>query len=236
MRMIFERLGLPHNPQKDKKSNDKLIRNIVCFLLAFIAISVLVTLIIEGLIRGSVAKLAVNDAIDSTWIGSLASYWGGIIGGLSSGTLAFIGVFYTIRYYKESDEQKEKAAIQPFLNITVESEGKATHGFSLGKVGEDKKPLKVNVNIKNIGNGFANTLVVHTGANYGGLAFINVIEVRESIDLFFMVNEDELKAGLQFKIQYIDSMRNEYIQKYDIKKEDSEIKIECGYPSFLKQN
>ncbi len=235
MRTIIERFGLPYNPKKEKKKNNKIIRHIVFFLFVFIAISVLATLKIEALIRGTIAKLAVNDTIDSTWIGSLASYWGGIIGGLISGILAFIGVFYTIRYYKESDEQKEKAAIQPFLNITVEPAGKATHGFSLGKSSEDKKTLKVNVNIKNIGNGFANTLVVHTGANYGGLAFNNVIEMREAIDLFFMVNEDELKAGLQFGIQYIDSMRNEYIQKYDIKKEDSEIKIECGYPRFFDQ-
>ena len=153
-----------------------------------------------------------------------------------SGTLAFIGVFYTIRYYKESDEQKEKAAIQPFLNVTMASGGKATRSFSLGKSKEDKKKqLQVNVNIKNIGNGFANTLVVHTGANFGGLAFNNVIAVGESIDLFFMVNEDELKDGLHFEIQYIDSMRNEYIQEYDMKKEYSSIKIECGYPGFLEQ-
>ena len=55
-----------------------------------------------------------------------------------SGTLAFIGVFYTIRYYKESDEQKEKAAIQPFLNVTMASGGKATRSFSLGKSKERK--------------------------------------------------------------------------------------------------
>lgn len=82
---------------------------------------------------------------------------------------------------------------------------------------------------------FANTLVVYTGANFGGLAFNNVIAVGEAIDLFFMVDEDELKEGLHFGIQYIDSMRNEYIQEYDMKKEYSSIKIECGYPGFLEQ-
>ena len=238
MKVTFKRFGLPYNPQKDKKNKNKnkIIRHIVWFLIAFIAISVLLTLVVEALIRISIAKLAINDTIDSTWIGSLASYWGGIIGGMISGTLAFIGVFYTIRYYKESDEQKEKAAIQPFLNVTIASGGKATRGFFLGKSKENKKKqLQVNVNIKNIGNGFANTLVVHTGANSGGLAFNNVIAVGESIDLFFMVDEDELKEGLHFGIQYIDSMRNEYIQEYDMKKEYSSIKIECGYPGFLEQ-
>ena len=133
MKVTFKRFGLPYNPQKDKKNKNKIIRHIVWFLIAFIAISVLLTLVVEALIRISIAKLAINDTIDSTWIGSLASYWGGIIGGMISGTLAFIGVFYTIRYYKESDEQKEKAAIQPFLNVTMASGGKATRSFSLGK-------------------------------------------------------------------------------------------------------
>ena len=108
MKVTFKRFGLPYNPQKDKKNKNKIIRHIVWFLIAFIDISVLLTLVVEALIRISIAKLAINDTIDSTWIGSLASYWGGIIGGMISGTLAFIGVFYTIRYYKESDEQKEK--------------------------------------------------------------------------------------------------------------------------------
>ena len=236
MKVIFKRFGLSYNHQKYRKKKNKIIGHFVLFLAIFIVASIIVTLEIEALIRGFVAKIAFNDTIDSTWIGSLASYWGGIIGGMISGILSFIGVFYTIRYYKESDEQKEKAAIQPFLNVTVASCGKATRGFSLGNLDEDKKKLlRINVNIKNIGNGFANTLVVHTGANFGGLAFNNVIAVGESIDLFFMVDEDELKEGLHFGIQYIDSMRNEYIQEYDIKKEYDSIKIECGYPEFLEE-
>ena len=94
MKVTFKRFGLPYNPQKDKKNKNKIIRHIVWFLFAFIAISVLLTLVVEALIRISIAKLAINDTIDSTWIGSLASYWGGIIGGMISGTLAFIGVLY----------------------------------------------------------------------------------------------------------------------------------------------
>ena len=176
MKVTFKRFGLPYNPQKDKKNKNKnkIIRHIVWFLIAFIAISVLLTLVVEALIRISIAKLAINDTIDSTWIGSLASYWGGIIGGMISGTLAFIGVFYTIRYYKESDEQKEKAAIQPFLNVTMASGGKATRGFFLGKSKENKKKqLQVNVNIKNIGNGWKKILW-----ESGKIAFIFSISIE----------------------------------------------------------
>lgn len=76
MKVTFKRFGLSYNPQKDKKNKNKIIRHIVWFLIAFIAISVLLTLVVEALIRISIAKLAINDTIDSTWIGSLASYWG----------------------------------------------------------------------------------------------------------------------------------------------------------------
>ena len=133
VKVTVKRFGLPYNPQKDKKKKNKIIRHIVWFLIAFIAISVLLTLAVEALIRESVAKLAVNDTIDSAWIGSLASYWGGIIGGMISGMLAFIGVFYTIRYYKESDEQKEKAAIQPFLNV-IDHIGVRPHEILIKKI------------------------------------------------------------------------------------------------------
>lgn len=236
MKIECRRFGLPYNPQKEKKTKNKLIRHIVLFLIIFVAIAVLLTLGVETLIRLSVARLSVDNEMNATWIGSVASYWGGIIGGMISGILAFIGVFYTIRYYKESDEQKEKASIQPFLHVIVTSGSSATRGFSLGKLSEDKKEqTRVNVNIKNIGNGFANTLVVHTGANFGGLAFNNVIAVGESVDLFFIVDKNSLNEGIHFGIQYIDSMRNEYIQEYDMKMEYASVKIECGYPSFLEQ-
>lgn len=77
MKVTFKRFGLPYNPRKDKKN--KIIRHIVWFLNAFIAISVLLAMVVEALIRISIAKLAINDTVDSTWIGSLASYWGGLL-------------------------------------------------------------------------------------------------------------------------------------------------------------
>lgn len=62
-----------------------------------------------------------------------------------------------------------------------------------------------------------------------------LLHVMTTPSVAYMVDEDELKDGLHFEIQYIDSMRNEYIQEYDMKKEYSSIKIECGYPGFLEQ-
>ncbi len=45
----------------------------------------------------------------------------------------------------------------------------------------------------------------------------------------------DLKHGMEFGIQYIDAMRNEYIQEYIILEKRGHIDIECGYPKFLKQ-
>ena len=66
---------------------------------------------------------------------------GGIIGGVISGILAFLGVFYTIRYYKDSDAQKERAAVQPFLFVKVGQDNRheLSKEFGLGKVPEDEK-------------------------------------------------------------------------------------------------
>ena len=51
----------------------------------------------------------------------------------------------------------------------------------------------------------------------------------------FVINEESLKAGATFALQYIDSMTNEYIQEYSVKEEYSTIDIECGYPKLLEQ-
>ena len=190
----------------------------------------------EILMRNHIACLVINDTIDSTWIASLASYWGGIIGGAISGVFAFWGVFFTIRYYKESDNQKEKAAIQPFLLVTVGANKDVASGFELGPKTDEKKTTKeIRVTIKNIGNGFAKTLVVHTGFNLGGMAYNKVISVGEVEYLFFKVDPDYLTTGLFFGIQYIDAMRNEYIQEYRIMDRRGHIDIECGYPGFIEQ-
>lgn len=153
---------------------------------------------------------------EETWSASVASYWGGIIGGVVSGVLAFLGVFYTIRYYKDSDAQKERAAVQPFLFVKIGQDNRyeLSKGFGLGDVPKKKEKQKeIRVSIQNIGNGFATTLVIHTGVNIGGLAFNKVIPVGECAYTFFVVDPENLKDGLHFGLQYIDSMTNEYIQE-----------------------
>lgn len=130
------------------------------------------------------------------------------MGGLISGVFAFFGVFYTIKYYKESDEQKEKASIQPFLLVTVGANKDITNGFELGPKSEEKKATKeIKVTIKNVGNGFANTLVIHTGFNFGGMAYNKVISVGESQCLFFKTDPKDLANGVSFGIQYVDAMK-----------------------------
>lgn len=206
---------------------------VLVFLLITIVIVALVSIGIEAAIRRCVVL-----GQEETWAASGASYWGGITGGVVSGILAFLGVFYTIRYYKESDAQKEGAAVQPFLLVELgqNSRQEPSAGFSLGDRTDDKEKQKtINVTIKNIGHGLAKTLVIHTGFNIGGLAFNKVINIGDCIYTFFILNKDNLNDGISFALQYIDSMANEYIQEYSIKTKHSTINIECSYPQLLKQ-
>ena len=173
---------------------------------------------------------------EETWISSIASYWGGIIGGIASGVFAFLGVFYTIRYYKESDAKKERAAIQPFLLVSEEKDRrKDPHkGFYLGK-SVIEKGVEILISIQNIGNGFANIAVIHTGFSSDGAPFNIVIPVNNFVYINFIVDKSKLEEGYPFKIQYIDSMTNEYIQEYKIMSEYGTIRIECGYPQLLQK-
>lgn len=98
-----------------------------------------------------------------------------------------------------------------------------------------KRWEKIKVTIKNIGNGFANALVIHTGFNLGGLSYNKVFSVGESDSIFFVVDPNNLKKGIGFGIQYIDAMRNEYLQGYNVSEEHGHINIECCYPRFIEQ-
>lgn len=201
MKIEIKRFELPYNPRKQKKVKNKITKHIIIFLCVFIVIASALSVGFAIVTRYYISSLTINDTIDSTWIGSLASYWGGIIGGLISGVLTFFGVFYTIRYYKESDEQKEKAAIQPYLLVTVGSNKDSKGGFELGPQSVKKKATKkIEVIVKNIGNGFAKTLVIHTGFNIGGMAYNKVISVGDTESLFFMVDPNDLIEGINFGI------------------------------------
>ena len=129
--------------------------------------------------------------------------------------------------------KKRKIAIQPFLLVTVGTDKDAKKGYEIDSKANGKK--RFNITIKNIGNGFANTLVLHTGFNIGGIAYNKVILVGESDYLFLMIEPNSLKKGVTFGIQYIDAMRNEYIQEYIIAEKNGHIDIECGYPNYIEQ-
>ena len=233
MKIEMYRFGKPFDPNKKKKDKRKAHARVILFLIMAIIVVSVVTLYIESLIRVSVIT-----GQEATWAASIASYWGGIIGGMISGVLAFLGVFYTIRYYKESDAQKERAAVQPFLMIDtcVDSRHEASIGFGVGSRTEDKeKHRHVDVIIKNIGNGFAKTLVICTDqTGIGGHEFNRVISVGECTHTFFVLNKDDENEIIPFSLQYIDSMTNEYIQNYELKVVHGRVEIECGYPQVLE--
>ena len=233
MKIKIQRFGMPYEPGKEKKKKRNAILGVIIFLFIATVIISIVSICIEFVIRHGVIL-----EYKETWAASVPSYWGGIIGGLISGILSFLGVFYTIRYYKESDIKKEMVAVQPFLMVEISQEPRnnAKIGYGLGDNLDDKEKQKtINISIKNIGNGFAKTLVIHTGHNIGGQSYNKVINVGESAYTYFVLNSKNLKDGLPFALQYIDSMRNEYIQEYKIKEEYSTVDIECGYPYLLKQ-
>lgn len=234
MKIEENRFGLPYVLNGDKR---KPTRRMVVFLIAFVILAIVISILVVYLIKNKVLMLSADGNYINTWAGSLASYWGAIIGGLISGLLAVLGVFYTIRYYKESDELKERAAIQPFLRVSVGgSDCNGNVGYSVGNKAENKSDeISINIAITNIGNGFANTLIFHSGNNFGGYEFNRVIIVGEQTYTFLVVDAKKLKEGISFGIQYIDSMRNEYMQEYIVKLNHGRTVIECGYPYFLEQ-
>lgn len=236
MKLNIERFGLSYNPQKEKRENNKIIKQIIIVLCIFLLIAIAITALIARLTQKYIVCFSAGNELDSLWIGSFASYLGGTIGGIFSGAFAFLGVFYTIKYYKESDDKKEKGALQPFLLVTTGATKSPEIGFEINeKKDTDDKKEKINITIKNIGNGFAKILVLHTGFNLGGFGYNKVLCVNDEEYIFLKVDSKDLNSGVKFGIQYIDAIRNEYIQSYTIKKENRDIDIECGYPEYVDQ-
>lgn len=230
MKITEERFGKPFDSNIKHKKKRYSLLFVAIFLLCAIVFISFFSIKIECLILSHIVP-----GREDVWTSSVASYWGGIIGGVVSGILAFLGVFYTIRYYKDSDAQKERASVLPFLLVKVVERDDLTRGFVLGEEPAEKEKRKqISVSIQNIGNGFATTLVIHTGYNAGGLSFNHVIPVGEIIYTYFIADSEELEKGLRFCLQYVDSMTNEYVQEYTVKSQNDKISIDCGYPQLLE--
>lgn len=192
------------------------------------------------------------------WISALPSYWGGIIGGIISGTISFLGVFLTIKYYRNSDLTKNRIEHMPFIHISLlDAKCVESEKYEDIKVIEvpgryyeinKNKAVLVNLILENVGHGFANTLVLKLGNNFGGEAYQKLLRVgdREKLQLKFYPDDVQHALPISFSLQYIDSMTNEYFQEYsiDCKKIiglefidniNESISIENGYPNFIGQ-
>lgn len=215
-------------------------------LLGIVMCSVIVAFAIAGecIIRNKIVSLSVDNDVNATWIGSLASYWGGILGGIFSGAIAIFGVFYTIQFTREADRNKERQGIQPFLNMKIVAAPKNgpikrfeiadAPVFKNGK--SQQKFYSIYLEITNIGNGFANTLTFGTGETFSGMEYKDVFTVNETKVILLNVQENKILKGARFSVLFADSMTNEYIQCYEIKRDlsDMEYELNVDYPQLVE--
>lgn len=234
------------NQSKKKKSKWK---NVIISSVLLIIIFVGCAYKVENLIQSSVVKLSVDNDVNATWIGSLASYWGGILGGIFSGIIAVFGVFYTIQFTREADRNKLRQSIQPFLNVNkVTSQYNYNNSdikqFQISGVNRQDNKLKpqslesIYLGITNIGNGFASTITFGTGENYLGIAYKDVFTINETKIVRLNIPKQKLNEGFIFNILFLDSMANEYVQEYEIRHYQTGEKyyIDVGYPELVERD
>ena len=238
IKISINRFGRDQLQRKKKKW-------LIPVIIGLVLIATFIFLAIKGedLIRSNIVKLSVDNDANATWIGSLASYWGGILGGIFSGAIAIFGVFYTIQFTREADRNKERQSIQTFLNIKIVAppSGTAVKQFKIADEpkyvnGEAKQSFySIHLSITNIGNGFANTLTFGTGENLTGLSYKEVFTINETKVVKLDVQTYKMSKGVCFFICFADSMTNEYIQYYELKSNSpgTNYDLDVGYPSLI---
>ena len=199
----------------------------------------IIIMIVLAILFERVLHNRVDPDQETLWLSSVASYWGGIVGGVISGLIAFLGVFFTIRYYKSSDFKKEVSSVQPFLLIRIDNNDpmKNRSVLEIGKKGGDPiLPNSSNVVIQNIGNGFASVLIIYTSDDAEGIRLDYVIPIGAELYFNLIYDRNNLLDGgeLSFSIRYLDSMTNEYIQNYRLKLVNEYPQIMSEYPQLLK--
>jgi len=171
---------------------------------------------------------------------SFYSFVGGALGGIISGTFAFLGVHYTIRYYKDSDLEKERKSIQPFLLATLLKPGDKPSNSIYSLLGADyiekvRTSKTLDFKIKNIGNGFARATLLESKDSNDEFDYNVVFDIGYTECFALVISDKDIcEKGAKFRLWFYDSMSNEYYQEYTIKKNAyDEIIVENGYPILI---
>ena len=177
---------------------------------------------------------------EATWVSSLSSYWGGVIGGIISGFLSLIGIIITINYYRKSDIDRKISERLPYfrLNMKCESNSGEDALFCLNR--DKKLSAFVECEMKNIGKGFAQILTYNTGSTIGGNGFNKLVEAGEVVKKFnFSISNENAKYRIA--VNFFDEFRNEYIQEFEISSCEStntpipNIEIQSYYPEIIQK-
>ena len=142
--------------------------------------------------------------------------------------------FYTIQFTREADRKKERQSIQPFLNVEIV--GTASRTVKKFQIADEPKYVNgkatqefypIYLSITNIGNGFANTLTFGTGESLTGVSFKEVL---------LNVQTYKMGGGVKFFIWFADSMTNEYVQYYELKRNEdgTGYDLDVGYPNLIE--
>lgn len=236
-KITVTRLGYDVN---NKKKNSQLKYWFLVILL--IAILFLLTIKVEEYLRVIYSGTKYGESNIGTWLSSIASFWGAIIGGVIAGIISVVGIMITIRYYRNADYNNKMFENQPFINVTI----KNTYMDEINKklkdkrviiYGDGKKTKYVNFHIENIGKNFARmSIYKHKYTNFGGISFNEIIKANEILDsdLIIQINYDEIDS-IEFEFQFFDCFRNEYSQTYEIINIDNKekININSNYPILI---
>jgi hypothetical protein len=189
---------------------------------------------VETYWRSVYMNLCYFEATIGTSISSIASFWGGALGGIISGFLSIIGIMFTISYYRKSDAENKIIENRPFLNLNItESTDNIDIICDLGK-GDNKVPVLIE--IENIGKNFARTLTYNNGTNFGGYAFNHIIKANMKLNKTYLVNVYLNESREQtLYLTFFDCFMNEYKQGFVFKcNDDNEVvNIEAEFPQKI---
>jgi len=212
----------------------------------YIVISILVIILITYSIHWISVYNRVAENNNQTWINFIASYWGGIIGGLISGMLSIIGTWLIIRYTVKMDYHRQRIEYLPMISLqsAVKTDGILFFVENAYKsLSNIIKPIDLIVN--NIGKGVATNVRIANIEEWNEESIKTILEPHIPINIRIAWSDDCAHAindnKLHLKFLFGDLFGNEYEQEYDIKRvtdihtEKTELRIESNIPVLIKK-
>ena len=168
----------------------------------------------------------------------LPDHWSSVFGSVFTGLMAYVGVVFSIQYYRRSNREYERLKIMPYLDVTVIETGGEVKAEDDIPEGEDvivspeygmaeQTGIWLKMTIRNVGYGFAKVLSFWFEGNNLSVTVNKMLTTEEQMEAVFVMPKSN---SYPFFLTFVDPRMQLYAQRYSLCRDGGRMVCKSNVP------